>query len=204
MSHNNTQTAMTIRAMMGAPQTVPDLATAALIVIDAQMEYGPHGALPLVGLTPALARIAALLSAVRRVGGRVVHVAHQGGAGGPFDPAGPGFAFLPEATPIPGEAIVRKTRADSFSGTDLDDVLRAWGGKTVILVGFMTHNCVAATTVGAIEHGYQPIVIGDATATRDLPDPFGGPVQTAAMLQAACLAGLSDTMAQILPTASLI
>ena len=38
----------------------------------------------------------------------------------------------------------------------------------MIITGMMTHMCVDATSRAAAEYGYQPIVIADATATKDL------------------------------------
>ena len=60
----------------------------------------------------------------------------------------------------------------------------------------MTHNCVSSTVRAAREKGYACTVVAPATATRDLPDGRGGTIP-AATLQAACLVGLSDTMAKV-------
>jgi len=68
------------------------------------------------------------------------------------------------------------------------------------LAGFMTHMCVSSTARGAFSLGYRPAVVAGATATRALPGPAGELVSAAA-LQAASLAGISDLFGIVVPTA---
>jgi nicotinamidase-related amidase len=63
--------------------------------------------------------------------------------------------------------------------------------------------CVSSTARGAFSLGYRPAVVAGATATRALPGPRGEPVSAAA-LQAASLAGISDLFGIVVPTASVI
>ena len=99
-------------------------------------------------------------------------------------------------TPHPGETVIEKTLANSFVGTELEEVLARSGRKNLIVIGFMTHNCVSSTVRAAKDRGYTITVVAPATATRDLPDGRGGTIP-ASVLQTACLAGLGDTMARI-------
>ncbi len=99
-------------ALSGAPSHPAPLGRAALLVIDAQMEY-VSGKLPLAGVGAALTEIAALLDLARSRGVPVIHVAHISPAGRPlFDTAGPHAAFAPEAAPRDGEAVVTKILTD--------------------------------------------------------------------------------------------
>ncbi|MCQ4159610.1 isochorismatase family protein [Roseomonas sp. GC11] len=180
------------------------LAEAALVVIDAQGEYGPAGALPLEGLDSALAALARLLEAARAAGAPVLHVAHRGAPGGLFDRAAPGGAFLPVASPAPGEAVVEKTLPDAFAGTPLAEALAATGRRAVLLAGFMTHNCIAATAHAALSRGLAVSIAADATATRALPGAAGAPAISAAALQAATLAGLADRVALVAPVEEIL
>jgi nicotinamidase-related amidase len=169
---------------------------AALVVIDAQMEY-VSGSLPLPGVDAALAEIAALLELARSRAVPVIHVAHVSAAGRPlFDPAGPFAAFAPEAAPRDGEAVVKKGLPNSFAKTDLAGHLRAAGRSELILAGFMTHNCIYATAMAALDFGYRNTIVAAATATRDLD---GVP---AAVAQQAALAGLADRAAIVVPCAA--
>jgi nicotinamidase-related amidase len=183
--------AKTLLQMAGADLTPPGFADATLVVIDAQREY-VDGALPLAGVEAALDRIAAALVRARGAGAPIVHVQHKGRAGGLFDPDTTAFAIADQAMPVAGETVVHKGLPNAFAGTDLGEVLEQSGRKRLILAGFMTHMCVSATARAALDLGYQSTVLSDATATRDLPDPAGNGVVSAADLHRAELAALSD------------
>lgn len=191
----------TLLDMAGATPAAARLADATLLIIDAQREY-VDGKLPLAGIDDALAAGGKLLARARAAGTPVVHVLHRG-AGPLFNPESSGFQPAAPLIPQASEAIVEKTLANSFAGTTLQDVLTGIGRKNLIVIGFMTHNCVSSTVRAAREMGYACTVVAPATATRDLPDGRGGTIP-AATLQAACLVGLSDTMARIVWNASAI
>lgn len=79
----------------------------------------------------------------------------------------PNHRFLAEAEPHPGEIVVRKSTADAFLGTDLDEKLRVRGVSTVLLAGVSTNSCVESTARHAADLGYQVIVIEDACAAAN-------------------------------------
>ena len=196
-----TQSAKTILDMLGATPESARLSDAVLLIIDAQREY-VDGALPLAGIGDALAVGAELMRRARAAGTPIVHILHRGG--GPlFDPQGTGFQPAAPLIPQAGEAVVEKTLANAFAGTELQEVLAATGRENLIVIGFMTHNCVSSTVRAAREMGYACTVVAPATATRDLLDGRGGTIP-AATLQAACLVGLSDTMAKVVWDAAYI
>jgi nicotinamidase-related amidase/YHS domain-containing protein len=180
----------------------PVLGDSVLIVIDAQEEYR-SGGLPLSGIEASLARLAALLVAARAAGATVLHIAHRGSAGALFDPEGHG-AIMPEVAPQLGEPVIWKPEPSAFTGTDLGTRLEALGARSLILAGFMTHLCVSSTAREAMERGYVVTVAADATATRPLPDPLGGPDVSAAELQRAALTALADCFARIDTVAALL
>lgn len=189
-----TQSARTILDMLGATPEVARLSSSVLLIIDAQREY-VDGTLPLAGISHALAIGGDLLQRARAAGAPIVHVVHRGG--GPlFNPEGLGFQPAAPLIPQAGEAVVEKTQANAFAGTELQEVLTAAGRSSLIVIGFMTHNCVSSTVRAAREIGYACTIVALATATRDLPDGRGGTIP-AATLQEACLVGLSDTMAKV-------
>ena len=188
------QSAQTILDLLGATPETARLADSVLLIIDAQREY-VDGTLPLAGINEALAVGGELLQRARAAGTQVVHILHRGG--GPlFDPQGTGFQPAAPLIPQKGEAIIEKTMANAFADTALQETLAASGRKNLVVIGFMTHNCVSSTVRAAREKGYACTVVAPATATRDLPDGRGGTIP-AATLQAACLAGLADTMAKV-------
>ena len=188
----------TLLEMAGAPATIPRLQEAAVIVIDAQREY-VDGALPLAGVQPALSEISRLLEGARKAGAPVVHVKHRGRAGGAFDPEAPRGEIAAQAAPSGDEPVVEKALPNAFAGTDLQAKLDALGRKDLVIVGFMTHMCVEATTRAALDLGFKTTVVASATATRDLPDPVAGVAITAAEVQRNALAALNDRFATVVP-----
>lgn len=191
----------TLLALAGARPVAPGLEDAVLVVVDAQGEYRA-GPLRLDGVDAALARIAALLARARAVGAPVLHVAHRGRPGGPFDRAGPGGAIVAEAAPAADEPVVEKGLPNAFAGTDLHERVTATGRGHLVLAGFMTHMCVAATARAALDSGLRATVAADATATRPLPDPLGGSAVTAVEVQRATLAALADRIAAVVPASA--
>lgn len=192
----------TLFQMAGASPAPARLDNAVLVIIDAQDEYR-SGALPLDGVDAAVAKLATLLVAARAAGTPVVHVVHRGKPNGIFDLAGKG-AILSELAPLPGEAIVEKTLPNAFAGTGLLERLQVAGRPGLIVTGFMTHNCVSATARAALDLGYLATIAADATATRALSDPLGGPALTAAEVQRATLTELADRSAMITITVDIL
>lgn len=192
----------TLLQMAGAPLEPARFSESAVVIIDAQNEY-VSGKLPLPGVNAALDNIAILLKAARAAGAPVVHVQHRGRAGGLFDPNAESFKLAPQAAAESGEAIVEKPLPNAFAQTNLQDALAQTGRKSLIVAGFMTHMCVSSTVRAALDLGYRTTVVADAAATRDLPDPTGGPALPAAELHRAALAGLADRFAIVAKLAEL-
>lgn len=190
----------TLLELAGAKPAPAALSEAALVIIDAQNEYA-DGALPLAGVDAAVSAIRALLDKARQAGTPVIHVVHQGRAGGMFDPTARNGAIIDALAPADGEAVVSKTLPNCFTSAAFSDALAATGRKKIIATGFMTHMCVEATTRAALDHGYATTVVADATATRDLPDPLGGEPVGAADLQRRSLAAMADRFATVVRSA---
>ncbi|WP_149535655.1 isochorismatase family protein [Siccirubricoccus phaeus] len=196
-------TPKTLLELAGAPLAPSRLEAAALVVVDAQGEYR-DGRLPLEGIGPALARLAALLDAARAAGTPVIHIAHKGRAGGLFDRDAAGGAILPEAAPLGGEAVIEKPLPNAFAQTGLQEALAATGRRELILAGFQTHMCVSSTARAALDLGWRVTVAADAAATRALPDPLGGEPFTGAALHRAALAALADRFAIVAPVGAIV
>jgi nicotinamidase-related amidase len=113
-----------------------------------------------------------------------------------FNPNGRNFEIVAPLHPLAGETVIEKMRVSAFADTKLEEAIQRSGRKNLIIVGFMTHNCVSSTARAARDLGYVPTIVAIATATRDLPDGKGGAVP-AASLQAASLAALADRTAWV-------
>ena len=121
--------------------------------------------------------------------------AHKGGKGSLFDREAHRGAIVDAVAPVAGEAVVEKPRPNSFSGTNLQELVGP-PGPTLIFAGFMTHMCVSSTARAALDLGYAAAIAADACATRDLPKPGGGVID-AASLHTAELAALADRFAAV-------
>ena len=89
--------------------------------------------------------------------------------------AAPGAVANPEVTgespiidavaPLPNELVFRKNGATAFGMTRIDLVLWQLGIETLVVGGVVTHHCVEATVRGAFDHGFNVVLLHDATAT---------------------------------------
>ncbi|WP_069885874.1 isochorismatase family protein [Streptomyces luteocolor] len=192
-----------LRDVFALDNEPPRLAESVLVLIDIQNTYRT-GVMALPGADEAAAAAARLLRRARAAGTPVVHVINDSGEGTPYDIRAHIGAICDEVAPVEGEAVVVKTLPDSFQGTDLEKVLTelgfAPGGeKDLVLAGFMTHMCVTFTAQGAVNHGYRPTVVAEATATRALTAPDGA-VVSADTLQAAALTTITDRFGPVVAT----
>lgn len=185
----------TLRTLSELPSTPAPLAESTLVLIDCQNTY-TQGVMELEGVQAALDEAAALLDRARSAGIPIIHVQHSDGPGSLYDIEGESGAIVTRVAPRDGEAVVTKQYPNSFVETDFDDKLKAVGAGNLVIAGFMTHMCVNSTARGAFNAGYAPTVVAAATATRSLPGVGGEPV-TAATLQSASLAALSDLFAVV-------
>jgi len=120
-----------------------------------------------------------ILKACRRKGIDVVHVHLEAPTKNPLhtakvnrkigliiQPASDESQSLDQVKPLPGELVVNKTNGGAFTGTNLDFILRNMDIQSLILVGFLTDECVAATAYQASDIGYDVLLVRDATATH--------------------------------------
>jgi nicotinamidase-related amidase len=192
----------TLRQLGGMVDQPAALADSTLVLIDCQNTY-TQGVLELHGVQPALDQAAELLERARSARIPIVHVMHDDGEGSLYDIRDKIGQIVDRVAPREGELVIVKTFPNAFTGTDLHERLSTAPGRDLILAGFMTHMCVSSTARGAFSLGYRPAVVAGATATRALPDPWGERVSAAA-LQSASLAGISDLFGIVVPTASVI
>ncbi|OBR06360.1 N-carbamoylsarcosine amidase [Colletotrichum higginsianum IMI 349063] len=71
-----------------------------------------------------------------------------------------------DLTPRDDEPVVKKKYASGFFGTTLAMELRCRNVDTVVICGVSTSGCVRATALDAMQHGFRPMVVGDACGDR--------------------------------------
>src|SRR3546814_14739393 len=67
---------------------------------------------------------------------------------------------------LDGVTEVVKTRDDAFLGTQLEDLLRAHGIRTLVMVGVSTQSCIAATATHAYAANLHVVLAKDAIFTE--------------------------------------
>ena len=80
-----------------------------------------------------------------------------------------GAAVIDDLGALGSDTFVDKHRISGFWDTPLDSILRARSIKTLVFAGINADECVMATLMDANFHGYDTILVEDATATSS-PD----------------------------------
>lgn len=190
----------TLRQWAGLmPPASVDCSRTAILLVDFQREYF-DGKLPIPDGLSALAAAQRLVGAAEKSGAFIVHIHHV--TANPtallFASGSSGAEPVEGLRPAAHHATVIKRLPSGFAGTELHELLMQHQCKWVIVCGLMTHNCVDATTRDAMHLGFAPIVVADASATRDLPGVNEGEIVSAQELHGAVLAGLADRIADVM------
>src|SRR5579859_461781 len=133
------------REIIGAQPSKVSTSSSVLIIIDAQNEYA-EGHLKVHNVDASRKVISSLLQKYRSSSAPVIHVVHDTPSGAPiFTPSTPLAGEFSELAPKDGETVIHKQAPSSFTGTELDDVLKKLGKKQIVLVGYMAHVCITGT-----------------------------------------------------------
>ena len=170
----------------------------ALILVDIQNDYFPGGRCPLVGAETAATVAKQVLDKAREKHEPIIHVQHTSLRPNAtfLLPNTPGSEIHPLVAPVAEEIVVQKHHPNSFRETALLDELRSRQISRLFFCGMMTHMCIDTTVRAASDLRFQCIVVGDATATRDLT--YGSVTVPAVHVQAAFLAALSGSFAKVI------
>jgi nicotinamidase-related amidase len=137
-----------------------------------------------------LERIVPARAAARTAGFRVVYVANHLSPGlsegsewrnmslrtcgvdvlSAWQPPTPILEHAPVIAPAPDEPLILKQHYSGFFGTDLDSILRGYRARTLVVVGFDSRICLAATVTDAMQHDYRVVVLRDAIRTTEDAD----------------------------------
>ena len=145
----------------------------ALIVVDAQNEFGPGGERTVPGHAEALQAILARVDEFRGEGRPIAFVRHHNvdpGANA-FVPGSWGAQFSPGVGPIDGrplEAEFVKEVIGAFTDTGLEGWLRDHDCQSVLLVGFYAHVCVSTSAREAYVRQFDVAIDPAGTASRPI------------------------------------
>ena len=76
-----------------------------------------------------------------------------------------GWQIVPELVPLASEPIIEKKYRSTFVETNFEEVLSQLKISLLYICGAETNNCVRHTSMGALENGYDIILIEDAHTT---------------------------------------
>jgi nicotinamidase-related amidase len=147
----------------------------ALIVIDVQNEYFtgnmkieyPPVAISLPNITRAM-------DAARAADIPVVVVQHDAPEQSPiFAKGSPSWQLHEEVAKRPANHHVNKVHASVFTGTDFGQWVADNGIDTLTIVGYMTHNCDAATIYEAAHKGLSVEFLSDASGSPSYENAAG-------------------------------
>lgn len=176
----------------------------ALLVVDAQNEFSPGGLRAVPGHAAALATITRWVAHARANAWPIAWIRHHNRPheSRAFVPGSWGAELSPGLDPRldhPSERLFEKSVFGAFTGTGLEEWLRARGVTGVVVTGFFTHMCVSTTTREALVRDFDVALDPAATAAHALEHPVLGQqpaddVRRTALLQ---LANMGATIASL-------
>jgi biuret amidohydrolase len=105
---------------------------------------------------------------IPRIRARRAEMRERFGINGIFPPGSFERQVIAELEPEPGDVVVPKNTTGAFVGSNLDQILRITGIRTVVLTGVVTNVCVESTGRDASDRGYNVVVVDDACAAYDV------------------------------------
>lgn len=84
---------------------------------------------------------------------------------------------IEDVKPINDEIVIPKTSSGIFNSTNIEYILRNIGIETIIVMGFLTDQCVDMAIRDGADKGFYMICVGDACATKTI-DRHNNALQT--------------------------
>ncbi|HEX7182418.1 MAG TPA: cysteine hydrolase family protein [Thermoanaerobaculia bacterium] len=91
-----------------------------------------------------------------------------------FETTSPHFKLMDFLQAEAGEPVLVKTTRNSFTSTNLQEILDARGVRRIVVTGISTEQCCETTTRVAADLGYDVDFVTEATLTFPIADPETG------------------------------
>jgi nicotinamidase-related amidase len=145
----------------------------ALVIVDAQNEFGPGGNRTVPRYASALEVIHHRIEEARRDGSPIAFIRHHnvGAEVTAFAPGTWGAQFSEGVGPLEGqphEVEIVKEVIGAFTDTGLHEWLREHDCDSVLLVGFFAHVCISTSAREAYVRGYAVSIDPDGTDARPI------------------------------------
>jgi len=151
----------------------------ALLVVDVQNEFSSKGKRAVPNHEAALDAIREHVGRARREKWPIAWVQHHNrpNESPAFVPGSWGAELSQGLGPEAGfgvEQLFQKDVFGAFTGTRLEEWLRANDVTSVVIVGFYAHMCLSTSVREALIRGFDVMIDPEATAARDLEDELLG------------------------------
>jgi nicotinamidase-related amidase len=130
----------------------------AMLVIDVQKGLFERST-PIYNAEQVLENINTLINKARQVGVPVIFIQHSNKD--TLVKGSDAWQLHPEIRPLDDEEIIHKLHGNAFKDTSLQDELEKRNVSELVVTGLVTHGCVKATSLGAIEKGYKVLLVSD-------------------------------------------
>lgn len=146
----------------------------ALLVIDVQYEYFT-GKMPVTHPAGSLGNIFKAMDGANACGIPVILIQHTAPQpdSATFRRGSGEWEIHAGVLGRPHDAFIEKRLPGSFTGTDLEERLKALGIDTVAICGYMTQMCCDTTARQALHLGYSVEFLSDATGTLAISNQAG-------------------------------
>lgn len=172
----------------------------ALVIIDIQNDYFPHGKCELFQAEQALTVTKKLLEHFRTKKLPIFYVQHISPENATFFLANTkGVQIHKDIEPLRSENIIVKHMPNSFYETTLHEKLSTLSINNLVMCGMMTHMCVDTSVRAAKDLGYYVTLISDACATKDLE--WNGRKLPASFINDVYMASLNGKFAEVITSA---
>lgn len=135
-----------------------ELDNTAAVVIDVQERLFPH----MHGNAALLARTQTFLGGLSTLGVPLIVTEQY--------PKGLGSTISEVREAVSGFAPLVKTAFSCCDEPSFTDALAALNRRTILVAGIESHVCVLQTILDLLERAYQPVLVVDATSSRNTAD----------------------------------
>ena len=140
----------------------------ALLVIDVQKGLFER-AIPIYKAKAFLANLNTLIWKARQAGVPVIFIQHANQK--TLVRESDAWQLHPEIRPLDDETIIHKLHGNAFIDTGLQALLTESHVGELVITGLVTHGCVRATSLGALDLGYKVVLVSDghSSFSKDAP-----------------------------------
>lgn len=130
----------------------------ALLVIDIQNGLFEKST-PIYRADQLLENIHHLIDRAHQAGMPVIFIQHSSPK--TLEKGSAVWQLHPQIQPLAKDMVIHKQHGNAFEETNLREELEKRNVSAVVITGLVTHGCVKATCLGAIEEGYKVVLVSD-------------------------------------------